>query len=88
MLIFERPVNPGRRDRRVGVAEITCCSEEPPATSTLYQATPKDGWPGLETGCAVSWKPVAEVPGFEQAAVGDQARLRTHEQRTLTIACT
>jgi hypothetical protein len=44
--------NPGKRDRRLGVADVKSCSGWPLPTSMLYLAVPKAGWPVLDAGLA------------------------------------
>ena len=45
-------LNPGKRDRLLGVADVKSCSAGPVSSSPLYQAAPKAGWPGMATGSA------------------------------------
>jgi hypothetical protein len=89
VLILGYLPNPGKRDWQLGVAELKSCSGWPLATSALYQATPKAGWPGLATRSAGHlWSKAFRAGGVEQAAVGNRVTFPVHYHRTLTTACT
>jgi hypothetical protein len=64
LLVRGVAIYPGKRDRPVGVAELSSCPGRPPLASSLYSSASKVCLPGMSAGSAVSWKPVRRVWGL------------------------